>query len=192
MGYAVAAAAFRRGAKVTLVSGPTALAAPRGCEVIGVRTAAEMNEAMRARVTDSDVVVMVAAVADYRPRVMASRKIKKHDEILTLELERTDDILAGLSAARGRRLLVGFAAETDDLRGNALKKLRGKGLDLIVANAVGQTDRGFDAETNSALLIDAAGSERDSGLVGKDELADVILDEVVRLRSGKDRALGAV
>ena len=192
MGYAVAAAAWRRGARVTLVSGPTALAAPRGCETVAVRTAAEMNEAMRARVTESDVVVMVAAVADYRPRRAASRKIKKNDDAMTLELERTDDILAGLAAARGRRLLVGFAAETDDLRSNALKKLRGKGLDLIVANAVGPADRGFDAATNSALLIDATGGERDSGLVSKDELADVILDEVVRLRGERGRALGAV
>ena len=148
-----------------------------------------MNDAMRARVTDSDVVVMVAAVADYRPRRAASRKIKKNEESLTLELERTDDILAGLAGARGRRLLVGFAAETNDLRANAVAKLTAKGLDLIVANSVDAADRGFDVATNSALLIDAAGTERESGLVSKDELADIIWDEVVRLRSRGDRAI---
>jgi phosphopantothenoylcysteine decarboxylase/phosphopantothenate--cysteine ligase len=148
-----------------------------------------MNDAMRGRVTESDVVVMVAAVADYRPRRAAPQKIKKSDAEMVLELERTEDVLAGLAAARGRRLLVGFAAETENLRGNALKKLESKGLDLIVANAVGAADSGFDVETNSALLIDAAGVEKQSGLVTKDELADMILDEVVRLRSVQERAV---
>ena len=187
MGYAVAAAAYRRGARVSLVTGPTALAIPRGCDAVPVRTAAEMNDAMRARVTDSDVVVMVAAVADYRPRQAATRKLKKKADEMVLELERTDDILAGLAGARGQRVVVGFAAETDDLRANALEKLKKKGLDLIVANPVGAADTGFDVETNSALLIDRAGSEKRSGLLSKDELADVILDEVVRLQSARDR-----
>jgi phosphopantothenoylcysteine decarboxylase/phosphopantothenate--cysteine ligase len=189
MGQAIAGAAWRRGAHVTIVSGPTALLPLRGCETIPVRTAAEMNDAMKDRVTESDVVVMVAAVADYRPRRAAPQKIKKNDAEIVLELERTEDVLAGLAAARGRRLLVGFAAETENLRGNALKKLASKGLDLIVANAVGEADRGFDVETNSALLIDATGVEKQSGLVTKDELADMILDEVVRLRSVQKRAV---
>jgi phosphopantothenoylcysteine decarboxylase/phosphopantothenate--cysteine ligase len=189
MGQAVASAAWRRGARVTIVSGPTALSPARGCETVSVRTAAEMNDAMRGRVTESDVVVMVAAVADYRPRHAAAQKIKKRDAELVLELERTEDVLAGLSAARGQRLLVGFAAETENLRANARKKLESKGLDLIVANAVGAADSGFDVDTNSALLIDAAGAEKQSGLVTKDELADMILDEVVRLRSLQGRAV---
>ncbi len=187
MGYAVARAAWRRGARVTLVSGPTALATPRGCDVIAVRTAAEMNDAMRARVTETDVVIMVAAVADYRPRQVATRKIKKKADDMVLELERTEDVLAGLSGARGERVLVGFAAETDDLRANAIEKLKKKGLDLIVANPVGGADTGFDVETNSALLIDRAGTEKRSGLLSKDELADVILDEVSRLRTTRGR-----
>jgi phosphopantothenoylcysteine decarboxylase/phosphopantothenate--cysteine ligase len=189
MGHAVASAAWRRGARVTIVSGPTALPPVRGCETVSVRTASEMNDAMRGHVTESDVVVMVAAVADYRPRRAAAQKIKKRDAELVLELERTEDVLAGLAAARGRRLLVGFAAETENLRANARKKLESKGLDLIVANAVGAAGSGFDVDTNSALLIDAAGGEKQSGLVTKDELADMILDEVVRLRSLQGRAI---
>jgi len=181
MGYAIAVAAHRRGARVTLVSGPTALAAPRGCETVTLETAAEMNEAMRKRVTDADVVVMVAAVADYRPVAMAGSKIKKRSETLDLALTRTEDVLAGLSRLRGTRLLVGFAAETEDLRANARAKLTAKGLDLIVANDVGRTGRGFDTATNAAVLIDREGEEVETGLVSKEDLADLILDRVVRL-----------
>ena len=190
MGFTLAAAAWRRGAHVTIVAGPTALPTPRGCEVVRVHTAAEMNSAMLERVTASDVVLMVAAVADYRPKDIAKRKIKKAGENLTLELERTDDVLAGLSKARGNRILVGFAAETDELRKNAIEKLRKKGLDLIVANDVSEPGSGFDVETNAALLIDAAGNERHSGLVDKDDLAETILDEVVELSLRARDAVG--
>ena len=181
MGYAIAAAAWRRGAAVTLVSGPTSLAAPRGVEVVHVRTAAEMAAAMTAQSTDADVVIMVAAVADYRPKQAAAHKIKKVEDRLQLELERTDDVLAMLSRSKGRKVLVGFAAETDDVRENALSKLQRKNLDLIVANDVSAPGAGFDVETNAAILLDAAGGEKHSGLVGKDELAETILDEVARI-----------
>jgi phosphopantothenoylcysteine decarboxylase/phosphopantothenate--cysteine ligase len=181
MGYAIAAAAWRRGASVTLVSGPTALPIPRGVEAVHVRTAAEMANAMTAQSTNADVVIMVAAVADYRPKHAATGKIKKTEDEARLELERTEDVLAALARSKGRKILVGFAAETNDVRENALSKLRRKNLDLIVANDVGAPGAGFDVSTNEAILIDATGSERCSGLVGKQELAEMILDEVVRI-----------
>lgn len=190
MGYAIAAAAWRRGARVTVVAGPTALATPHGCEVVRVRTAAEMNDAMLERVTESDAIVMVAAVADYRPAVAAARKIKKgSDERLVLELEKTTDILSGLAGARGDRILVGFAAETNDLRGNAIAKLRAKGLHLIVANDVSDPSGGFDVDTNSALLIDSSGNESHTGLVSKEDLAEAIIDAMVRIASMRRKAV---
>jgi len=182
MGYSLAETARRRGAEVVLVSGPCALTPPRGCEVVRVETAAEMNDAMRSRVTWSDAVVMVAAVADYRPVRVAERKIKKGEARVELELEQTDDVLAGLAAARGRRVIVGFAAETEDVVSHARAKLARKNLDLIVANDVTKAGAGFDGATNSATLIDRDGTETETGLIGKEELADLILDRVVALR----------
>jgi phosphopantothenoylcysteine decarboxylase/phosphopantothenate--cysteine ligase len=190
MGYAIAAAARRRGARVTLVSGPTSLACPRGCQIVRVETAAEMNDAMRARVTEADAVVMVAAVADYRPETVAERKIKKRTGTLDLRLTKTEDILAGLGRSRGQRLLVGFAAETDDLRVNARAKLAAKGLDLIVANDVGQSGQGFDTATNRAILIDRFGEETDTGLLSKAELAERILDRMAGLLARSDLRSG--
>jgi len=181
MGYAVAAAARRHGGSVTLVTGPTSIAPPRGCEVVVVETAAEMNEAMRARVTAAHAVVMVAAVADYRPIEVAPSKIKKVASDMTIDLAKTDDVLAGLARARGRRILVGFAAETDDVRSNAQAKLAAKGLDLIVANDVTAPDSGFDVATNSAVLIDRHGREEESGLVSKEDLGEMIVERVVVL-----------
>jgi len=190
MGYAVAAAACRRGARVTLVSGPTALQAPRGCDLVPVTTAAEMAEAMRARVVAADAVIMVAAVADYRPAEVAEVKIKKHDSRMRLDLEKTEDILAGLAGARGDRIIVGFAAETDNVIDNARKKLEAKTLDLIVANDVSASESGFDVDDNSAVLIEADGSCHDTGIVSKDALADTILDRVLLLRQRRSRATG--
>lgn len=181
MGYAVAAAAARRGASVRLVTGPTALDPPAGCDCVAVETAAEMAREMSSSAADADVIVMVAAVADYTPAKVVDQKIKKHGERMELVLERTQDILASLSALGGERLLVGFAAETENLRENARKKLAAKRLDLIVANDVSGGDRGFDVETNSALLIDRVGREEETGLLTKAELADRVLDRVVEL-----------
>jgi phosphopantothenoylcysteine decarboxylase/phosphopantothenate--cysteine ligase len=184
MGYAVAAAAWRRGAAVTLVSGPTSLPIPRGVEAIHVRTAAEMAGAVTAQAAGADVVIMVAAVADYRPRAVAPEKIKKTSDELELHLEKTEDVLAALAKTKGRKILVGFAAETESVRENALSKLRRKNLDLVVANDVGVPGAGFDVSTNAAILFDAAGGEKHSGLVSKDDLAELILDEITRIAHG--------
>jgi phosphopantothenoylcysteine decarboxylase/phosphopantothenate--cysteine ligase len=181
MGYAVASAAWRRGASVTLVSGPTALPAPRGVERVSVTSAAEMHDAMLSRATSSDFVVMVAAVADYRPAHVADLKIKKRKgEALSLELAENEDILAALGRLPGRRVLVGFAAETNDLVRHAREKLERKKAHLIVGNDVTMPGAGFETETNAAVLVDAAG-ERQTGLVSKDALADLILDRACEL-----------
>ncbi|MBI5503892.1 MAG: bifunctional phosphopantothenoylcysteine decarboxylase/phosphopantothenate--cysteine ligase CoaBC [Deltaproteobacteria bacterium] len=188
MGYAVAAAAWRRGAEVTLVSGPTALATPRGVTRVDVETAAQMNDALRSRTAASELVVMVAAVADYRPASTASAKIKKKAGAgLTLVLEENADILAGLAKVPGSRVLVGFAAETDDVVGHAREKLTRKGLDLIVANDVTSPGAGFETETNAAVLVDRDGNQQEIGLIAKDELADRILDRAIALRGRRPR-----
>lgn len=179
MGYEVAAAAARRGAKVTLVSGPTALACPRGVRRISVLAAAEMKEAVQSSAADSDAVIMVAAVADFRPKNVPSRKLKKTEASLeSLALEPTDDILASLSERPAKQVLVGFAAETHDVESYAQDKLARKGLDLIVANDVSAEGAGFEVETNRATIFAAGEPPQDSGLVGKDRLADLILDRV--------------
>jgi len=181
MGYAVAAAAWRRGADVTLVSGPTALPKPRGVERVSVVSAAEMHDAMLARAAGSDVVVMVAAVADYRPAEAAAGKIKKKGgEAVSLALTENADILAALGKLPGKRVLVGFAAETSDVVSHAREKLERKRADLIVGNDVTQPGAGFETETNAAVLVDAT-SESHTGLVSKDALADRILDRVLEL-----------
>lgn len=183
MGYAVAAAARRRGAYVELVSGPVAIQAPRGCALTRVETAAEMRQAMLRRVTAADVVVMVAAVADYRPVTVSDKKTKKAGQRISLELEQTDDILEALARARGTRTVVGFAAETDRLREYAVEKLHRKGVDLIVANDVSTPGCGFDTPDNAALLIDRNGGEEATGVLSKDDLAERVLDRVVALRA---------
>jgi phosphopantothenoylcysteine decarboxylase/phosphopantothenate--cysteine ligase len=181
MGYAVASAAWRRGASVTLVSGPTALAAPRGVDRVSVTSASEMHDAMLSRAPDCDVVVMVAAVADYRPASVADLKIKKRKgEALSLELAENEDILAALGRLPGKRVLVGFAAETNDLVRHARDKLERKKAHLIVGNDVTMPGAGFETETNAAVLVDAAG-EKQTGLVTKDALADLILDRAREL-----------
>jgi phosphopantothenoylcysteine decarboxylase/phosphopantothenate--cysteine ligase len=178
MGYAVAAAAWRRGAEVVLVSGPTALAAPYGVTRREVTTAREMRDAVRDEYRRATVLVMAAAVADYRAARPAPSKIKKGAGRLRLELERTDDILAGLPRRRGRCLVVGFAAETEDVVANAARKLREKKLDMIVANDVAGADTGFAVDTNAVFLLDAEG-RCDVPLASKAEIAERILDRVV-------------
>jgi phosphopantothenoylcysteine decarboxylase/phosphopantothenate--cysteine ligase len=181
MGYAVAVAARDRGAQVTLISAPTSLPAPAGVTLVTVESAQEMHDAVMARLTDCDALVMAAAVADYRPERAEAHKIKKGSAGLMLALERTPDILldvAGQRATSGRpRVVVGFAAETDDLLVNAREKLERKRLDLIVANDVTAPDSGFGTDTNRVVLIDAAGSEA-LPLLTKDEVAERILDRV--------------
>ena len=177
MGYALAEAAQKRGAQVVLVSGPTSLSVPPGVEVVPVETAEEMTKALSARLSWATAVIMAAAVADFRPKQPASRKLKKQGTAATtLSLEQTVDILSLLSSRRTNQLLVGFAAETDNLVAHAKQKLTAKGLDLIVANDVTRPGSGFGSDANAAMLIDRQGRETELPLMPKRELADMILD----------------
>jgi len=182
MGYRVAEAARDRGARVILVSGPTALAAPSGIERVAVRSAEEMARAVGDRVGEAAVVVMAAAVADYRSATVSPTKVKKTAGPASLELVRTTDILRSLGQAKGERTLVGFAAETDHVIENARKKLREKNLDLMVANDVSREGAGFGTETNAAVLLDRDGGEVKVPLGSKRALADAIWDRVIALR----------
>ncbi len=187
MGYALAAAAWRRGADVVLVSGPTGLEVPHGVRCVRGDTAAEMRTAVAREFDAATMLFMAAAVADYRPATPSAQKLKKQAGPLLLELERTVDILAELRGRAGDRLVIGFAAETDNLVANAERKRRSKALDLVVANDVAGADTGFEVETNAVVLIDAAG-RTDVPLASKDEVADRILDRVVALRRARRAA----
>jgi phosphopantothenoylcysteine decarboxylase/phosphopantothenate--cysteine ligase len=178
MGYALARVARRRGAEVTLVSGPSELRPPPGVETTSVGSAREMAQAVEAAFATATVVIMCAAVADYRPRDVLPRKLKKGAPTLTLALERNPDILGGLAARKGRRLLVGFAAETHDLLPEARRKLREKRLDLIVANDVTAAGAGFGADTNIVRLLDASGLDETLPVLPKEEVASRVLDWV--------------
>ncbi len=186
MGYAVADEALRRGAAVTLITGPTPLTPPQAAEVIKVRSAADMHAAVMARAADQDVVVMAAAVADYTPADPAAHKLAKGEGPLTLTFNRTRDILAEVgklpSRAQGRPLLVGFAAETHDVVDHARAKLRRKGADLVVANDVSRADAGFEVDTNAVTLV-AADEVEQIPLQSKAAVAARILDAVERLLS---------
>jgi len=191
MGYRLALAALRRGARVTLVSGPTALTPPAAATFVPVQTAEEMREAVLQHLPGATVVVKAAAVADYRVRRPAETKIKgKRD--LTLELTPNPDILAEVAAGRTGAFVVGFAAETNDVAANARAKLEAKGIDLLVANDVSQAGIGFDAEDNEVLLIDRWGGTRALPRMSKSAVADAILSEILRLRAAADRAAGKV
>ena len=183
MGYAVAEAAARRGARVILVSGPVALAVPEGVERVSVRTAEEMHRAVLEKFPACTAAVFAAAVADYRPAEKRAQKMKRGKAPLTIALEPTPDILADVARQKGARVLVGFAAETEHLAENARKKLAAKNADLIVANDVSAPGAGFDLDTNIVTLF--ARDERESALpqMSKFEVAQRILDEVLRLRA---------
>ena len=182
MGYALAAAAARRGAQVTLVSGPTALVPPAGAAFVPVQTAEEMREAVLHHAERASIVIKAAAVADYRVQRPADQKIKgKRD--LTLELTPNPDILAEVAARARGGFIVGFAAETNDVVANARAKLTAKGIDLLVANDVSRRDIGFDAEDNEVLLIDRWGGSRALARMPKPAVADAILDEILALRA---------
>jgi phosphopantothenoylcysteine decarboxylase/phosphopantothenate--cysteine ligase len=189
MGYRLALAALRRGAHVTLISGPTALTPPPAATFVPVQTAEEMREAVLHHLPAATVVVKAAAVADYRVRRPSEIKIKgKRD--LTLELTPNPDILAEVAAGRTGAFVVGFAAETNDVAANARVKLEAKGIDLLVANDVSQAGIGFDADDNEVLLIDRWGGTRPLPRMSKGEVADAILSEIVRLRSVAGRTAG--
>lgn len=178
MGYAIAREAARRGASVCLVSGPVQLAAPAGVDVVRVRTAAEMAAAVLARFPAVDIVVKAAAVADYRPIGPISGKLKKTAPTLTVQMERTEDILARLGAEKAGRLLVGFAAEAEDLLGQAQVKLRLKNLDLVVANDITRHDSGFDSEQNQVIFLDRDGGIEELPLLGKEEVASRLWNRI--------------
>jgi phosphopantothenoylcysteine decarboxylase / phosphopantothenate---cysteine ligase len=182
MGYAVAAAAARRGSKVVLISGPTALGTPQGVERIDVRSTEEMYRAVQARFPGSTISVFAAAVADFRPAEKSSKKINRGKEALTLRLEPTSDILASVAQEKGERLVVGFAAETDNMADNARKKLTQKNADLIVANDVRAEGAGFNHDTNIVTLFSRDGRDLPLPRLSKAEVAQRILDEALRLR----------
>jgi len=178
MGYALAEAARDRGADVVLVSGPTELQFPG---TIRVRTTDEMRRAVTENSQRADVVIKAAAPLDYRPKAVASQKIKKSAADLTLQLEPTTDILKELGASKNGKVLVGFAAETENHVENGLQKLKAKNLDLIVVNPASGPDSAFDSDMNHATLIDASGQTEEIPLVSKRVMADRILDRVVQL-----------
>ena len=183
MGYALARCARRRGAKVLLISGPTVLADPDGVTVIRVRTAQEMFDAVMAHADQKTVIVKAAAVSDWRPARVFQHKLKKAEMEPPLCLEKTADILQALGERKKDQILVGFAAETQDLQKNARAKLVAKNLDLIVANPVGQNDSGFGSDMNQVELFYTDGRTEAIPLMDKGALADVLLDRVLEIKN---------
>jgi len=183
MGYAVAEAARARGAQVVLISGPTMLPPPPGVELVKVKSAVDMYNAVMAHYEAADIIIKSAAVADYRPVKAAAEKIKKGEGNMVLELERNPDILFELGQKKGDRLLVGFAAETNDVLENAVAKYRKKNLDLIVANDITQEGAGFAGDTNIVSIIDRDGSIEALPRLTKRQVADALLDRVKKLIS---------
>ncbi|MFN9742602.1 MAG: bifunctional phosphopantothenoylcysteine decarboxylase/phosphopantothenate--cysteine ligase CoaBC, partial [Acidobacteriota bacterium] len=186
MGYALAEAAVARGARVTLVSGPVRIPLPAGVEVQSVRSGREMYEAVLAGLESATIFIGAAAVADFRPVARAEQKIKKAGRTrLTIEFEATEDIIGAVAAAPGRerRLVVGFAAESQAVNEYAVAKIREKSLDMIVANDITAPGAGFDVETNAATIIDRHGRAVELPLQSKREMADRIFDEILRFGS---------
>jgi len=182
MGYALAEAASARGAHVILISGPVHLAAPRGVVLVGVQTAAEMRQAVLDHMQPATILIKAAAVADYHVASVPSRKIKKTAARMSLELDPTPDILAELGQKKGDRLLIGFAAETENLRQEARRKLQSKNCDMVVGNLVGQEGAGFESDTNEVTLVLVTGETLALPLASKRDIADRILDEALKLR----------
>lgn len=178
MGYALASMARRRGAEVTLISGPVDLAPPRGVKYIGVSTACEMLDAVMEHYQAASVVIKAAAVADYRPAECAPAKIKKGEKRRQLTLEKNPDIIAELGRRKGSRLLIGFAMETENLVQNALGKMKAKNMDYIVANLLDQPGAGFQYDTNIVTIIGRDGTREDLPLMNKRQVADRILDKI--------------
>jgi phosphopantothenoylcysteine decarboxylase / phosphopantothenate---cysteine ligase len=188
MGFAIARAAWRRGAAVRLVAGPSALATPHGVERIDAVTAADLLGATSRNFPWCSSLIMAAAVADFRPRNPASHKVKKNSNGLMLDLAPIADELPRLSAKKAGRLMIGFAAETEDLEVNAIDKLRRKKLDLIVGNDVSRSDAGFGVDTNIVTMLSADGRVETTPKLLKDEVADVILDRLLALRALKPKS----
>ncbi|MBL7114487.1 MAG: hypothetical protein ISS35_01865 [Kiritimatiellae bacterium] len=180
MGYAIASAAHSRGHSVRLVSGPVSLPVPSGVDVVSVESAAQMHAAVVESLPKCNVLIMSAAVADWRPGTVNTRKLKKHTMDGCLLLERTTDILQEIRPLKGDRLFVGFAAETHDVIAEAERKLKEKGLDLIIANDVSARDSGFAVDTNRVTLIDTRGNIERWPLLSKTEVAKRLLERVER------------
>lgn len=184
MGFAIAEAALRRGGEVTLVAGLTTVDPPAGARIVKAMSAAEMSAAVTRERESATVFIGAAAIADYRPAERAEQKIKKSQESLTLTLERTPDVLSGVAASRANGMLVvGFAAETENVIDNARQKLHSKNLDAIIANDVSRAESGFDSTTNAITIITRNGNPIELPLLSKTEAADRILDVIVTLRS---------
>lgn len=183
MGYALARAAIRRGAEVALISGPTALEPPPGARLTSVTTADEMNRAVLEEFPKCTAVIMAAAVSDYRPVDFVQKKIKHGKSLIELRLQPNPDILKEIGARKNGKMLVGFAAETEELLTNAEKKLKEKNLDMIVANNVSEAGAGFDVDTNVATILDCNGAVRSLPLMTKDELAEQIFDHLLALKN---------
>ena len=181
MGFAIAEEARRRGARVTLVTGPTYLAEPAGVRVTRVETAQEMRDAVLGSADGADAIVMSAAVADFRPEQPVPGKLKKEDGVPQIRLEPTPDILRELGSGKGDRVLVGFAAETDALEPSGRKKLEGKNLDLVVVNRVGAPGTGFGSDTDEAMILARDGQDEPLRTWTKRELAAAVLDRVAKL-----------
>ncbi len=182
MGYALAEAAAARGARVILISGPVHLAPPRGVEVIAVRTAVEMREKVFENLGPAGIVIKSAAVADFHLSKVPDQKVKKTAARISLELDPTPDILAELGRRKGDRLLIGFAAETQNLQQEARRKLESKNCDLVVGNFVGASDSGFESDQNEVLLVSRTGEPVSIPRAPKREIADRIFDQVMKLR----------
>lgn len=179
MGFALAEEARDRGASVTIVCGPASAAPPSGCKIVPVETAQQMYDRVMENIDAAQIVVMAAAVADYRPASPAAQKIKKDQSVPAVELEPTQDILKAVGASKGSRILVGFAAETENLQANAERKLRGKNCDLLVANLVGD-GLAFDKDDNQGLILSASGEVVEINRVSKRQMAGRIFDAVLR------------
>jgi phosphopantothenoylcysteine decarboxylase/phosphopantothenate--cysteine ligase len=182
MGYAIACAARNRGARVVLISGPVNLPEPGGIETIQVISAQQMYQAVMAKAGQADLIIKAAAVADFRPVARGDQKIKKGGaETTSVELQRNPDILAELGRQKGSRILIGFAAETEELLKHALEKLKGKNLDMIVANDVTQEGAGFDSDTNIVRFLMADGKVEELPKMTKAEVAEILLDRATAL-----------
>ena len=181
MGYALASEAARRGARVLLVSGPTALPDPPGVEIWRVRSAGEMNDICQQLFDQVDIVIGAAAVADYRPLDYSEQKLKKNDDDMVIKLTRNPDILEGLGKRKQHQILVGFAAETHDLIQNARQKMQKKNLDLLVANDLTAEGAGFAVDTNIVTLLFEDGTEKSLPCLSKSEVAGIILDNILNI-----------
>lgn len=187
MGYEIARAAEYRGAEVTMVTGKTGLSVPSNINAISVLTASQMYEAMMANMDDFDIIIKVAAVADYRVKDVAEHKIKKTTEDMVINLEKNPDILKAIGERKKNQILVGFAAETRDLRENALAKLKSKNLDMIAGNVVSEEGSGFGSDTNRVTLFHSDGNVDQLPVMGKDAVANALLDRIMEKYVSKNK-----